>query len=81
MTTTTTATTTTATTTTTTTATTTATTTTTTTTTYRTHSVHLLMFLYTPIPHLSQSQSTLYNYQSTHIPLLFHPVSVRLWLS
>ena len=43
---------------------------------------HLVNFndFYTPFPHPSQSHSTLYNHQSTHLPapVLFLPVSVRL---
>lgn len=40
------------------------------------HSVHLLILLYVSIPHPPQSQSTLYNHRSTHLPvsLLFLPV-------
>jgi hypothetical protein len=48
---------------------------------YKTHSFHILMFLYTSTPpYLSQSQSTLYSHQPTRLPLpvLFPPVTVRL---
>ena len=34
------------------------------------HSVHLFVSLYISVPHTSQSQSTLYNHNSTHPPLL-----------
>ena len=44
------------------------------------HSDHLLISLYISVPHTMQSQSTLCNHQSTHLPLLPLLIPVNGWL-
>jgi hypothetical protein len=47
------------------------------------HSIHLLISLHTPVPRPSQSQSTLYSHQSTHLPTPFRSFLLLAgwWLS